>query len=78
MCLIVSMVCARLKISVQDRNSVGPYLRDCVGISLRIMFSVQTDVYLWVIDPVEIIFSCTKTVFRLFIVRISIICLQER
>ena len=57
---IVSRVCTRLKISVHDRNSVWPFSRDCVGISLRIMFSVQTDVYVCVTNPVVIILSCTK------------------
>ena len=45
---------------VHDWNSVVPYLRDCVGKCLRIMLSVETDVYVWVTDTVGIMFSCTE------------------
>jgi len=60
MCVTVSWVCARLRSRVHDWNSVVPYLRDCLGKCLRIMLSVQTDVYVWVTDTVGIMFTCTE------------------
>ena len=60
MCVTVSRVCAWLRRRVHDWTSVVPYLRDWVGKCLRIMVSVQTDVYVWVTDTVGIMFSCTN------------------